>query len=159
MTPGLKMFGGIIVKGIYLTENAGVIDRVYSKETQEKIAALVDMSAGWANREKVLANKEAYADVDIVFSTWSCPKFNEELLDVFKNLKIVLYGAGSLKSVVSDAFWNRGVRVCSAQGSKCRTRCPLYRGTSIIQPETGLVLHGQFQTKQKRGIQDNDVKG
>ena len=40
-----------------------------------------------ANREKVLANKEAYADVDIVFSTWSCPKFNEEL-DVFKNLKL-----------------------------------------------------------------------
>jgi hypothetical protein len=29
----------------------------------------------------------------------------------------VLYGAGSVKPVVSDAFWDRGVRISSAYGT------------------------------------------
>lgn len=114
---GLKTFGGITVKGIYLIESQELLDRVYSKETQLEIASLIDMSAGRANKAAILENPALYGDIDIVLSTWTCPKFDSAMLDIFSNLKIIFYGAGSIKAVVSDSFWNKGLRICSAWGA------------------------------------------
>ena len=145
------------MKGIYLIERESLFNTVYSQETQEKIASLIDMSAGRATREMILENKAAYEDIDIVLSTWSCPKFDEEMLDIFKNLKIVLYGAGSLKSVVSDAFWDRGVRVCSAWGANGVPVAHFTVAQILYSLKLGWFFMDNFKNKKQRGIPNDGV--
>jgi phosphoglycerate dehydrogenase-like enzyme len=58
--------------------------------------------------------KEALAEVEILFSGWGAPRMDEETLAYFPKLKVILYGAGSLKSTVTDHFWTRDIPICSA---------------------------------------------
>lgn len=42
------------------------------------------------------------------------PSFDETLLDAAPNLKVVFYGAGTLKHVLTVAFWQRDIQVTTA---------------------------------------------
>jgi len=51
---------------------------------------------------------------DIVITTWNSPLFTEELLTGADSLGLIAHGAGSVRPIVSDAVWARGIRVTSA---------------------------------------------
>lgn len=102
------------MKGIYLIESEELFDRVYSKETRKEIESLIDTSKGRVTKQMIIDKPNDYKDVDIVISTWSCAKMDKELLDILENLKLVLYGAGSIKHLVTDELWNRKIKICSA---------------------------------------------
>lgn len=52
--------------------------------------------------------------VEVLFTGWGGPTLTQEVLSSMPNLKMVLYGAGSLKKTVTDAFWQTGIPICSA---------------------------------------------
>ena len=65
--------------------------------------------------------KETYASlgkklegVEVIVAGWGMPKMDAAFLARFPNLKIVFYGAGSVRGFVTDESWARGVRVTSA---------------------------------------------
>lgn len=75
--------------------------------------------------------KEVIKDADIVITTWGSPKLETELLDCAPNLKLVVHAAGSVKPIVSDELWKRGVRVCASTK-------PL--GIGVAETSLGLVI-------------------
>lgn len=54
------------------------------------------------------------ADVDVLVTAWGGPRLSAELLEAAPKLQLVLYGAGSIKSIVTPESWARGVRITSA---------------------------------------------
>ncbi len=60
---------------------------------------------------------------DIAISSWGTPKLTDALLQNAPNLKLLAHAAGSVKGVVSDALYHRGIRVISSA-------CALSRGVS-----------------------------
>ncbi|MEV6283036.1 hydroxyacid dehydrogenase [Kribbella sp. NPDC051770] len=54
------------------------------------------------------------ADVDVLVTSWGGPQLTPELLAAAPRLKLVLYGAGSVRSIVTPDSWARGVRVTTA---------------------------------------------
>ena len=59
--------------------------------------------------------KEALKGVDVVFTCWGTPKFDENVLTYADNLKMVCHAAGSAMPVISDdaALENHGIPVFS----------------------------------------------
>lgn len=57
---------------------------------------------------------ELLADVDVLVTAWGGPQLTQELLDSAPRLALVLYGAGSVRPIVTPASWARGVRVTTA---------------------------------------------
>ncbi len=53
------------------------------------------------------------ADADVILGHWGCPPIDRTVLDRAPNLGLIAYAAGTLKSVVTDAVWERGIRVTS----------------------------------------------
>ena len=51
---------------------------------------------------------------DIAISSWGTPRLTEEMLRNAPNLKLVAHAAGSVKGVVSDELYDRGIRVISS---------------------------------------------
>ena len=47
-------------------------------------------------------------------SSWGGPVMDEEFLVAAPNVELYLYGAGSIKGLMSDAAWERGVRVTTS---------------------------------------------
>ncbi|MDX6282705.1 MAG: hypothetical protein QOH03_3776 [Kribbellaceae bacterium] len=54
------------------------------------------------------------ADVDVLVTAWGGPRLTPELLESAPRLALVLYGAGSVRSIVTAESWARGVRVTTA---------------------------------------------
>lgn len=52
-------------------------------------------------------------DADVVITSWGSPRMTPEVLDVASKLKLIAHSAGSVKSVTTEAVWERGIRVTS----------------------------------------------
>ncbi|MFD8308835.1 hydroxyacid dehydrogenase [Streptomyces sp. NPDC059690] len=60
------------------------------------------------------AAAEALARAEILITGWGCPRLDATALTSAPRLRAVLHAAGSVRSLVGDALWERGVTVSSA---------------------------------------------
>ncbi|MFE9736883.1 hydroxyacid dehydrogenase [Streptomyces sp. NPDC006477] len=56
----------------------------------------------------------ALADAEILLTCWGAPPLSAEVLDRAPRLRAVVHAAGSVKHHITDACWERGLRVTSA---------------------------------------------
>ncbi|MHC4562363.1 MAG: hydroxyacid dehydrogenase [Planctomycetota bacterium] len=89
-------------------------DSLYALGAAEAVAEAVDLVAERQDRETVIADCPQLADVEMLFTGWGAPAIDASFLAAAPNLKIVFYGAGSIRSTATNAMWDRGVRICSA---------------------------------------------
>ena len=104
------------LKGIYVL-NASAFERIYGKQERSDIERLVDIIAPAMEKTSVNENLSALREVEAIFSGWGAPRMDADFLERAPNLKVVFYGAGSIKGVVSEAFWDRGIVITSAYGA------------------------------------------
>lgn len=105
-----------MIKGLYILD-ANSYEMIYGPPEREDIAKHVDIYAPAQNSQVAKENPRVLKDVEVIFSGWGGPHIDEEFLALAPNLKAVLYGAGSVKGIVSDALWKRGVLISSAYGA------------------------------------------
>lgn len=59
------------------------------------------------------AAPDLLAQADVILGHWGCPRITAEVLESAPRLRQVAYAAGTVKAVVSDAVFDRGIRVTS----------------------------------------------
>jgi phosphoglycerate dehydrogenase-like enzyme len=105
------------MKAIFLLNNKGNVDYVYSKESQERIKSLIDIDLNDIYcQEELEREPEKFKDVEYIFSTWSMPGGSEPKDDFGRfmpNLKAVFYAAGSVR-YFAESYFKRNVRIFSA---------------------------------------------
>ena len=90
------------------------VESVYSPEERDRMTSLASFAGPPVSKDDLDADASALADVEIVLGTWGMPRLESDLLDAAPKLKLVLYGAGSIRGFMTDAAWDRGIDVCSA---------------------------------------------
>lgn len=101
------------MKALYILDPSAY-ELIYAWPERKEIARLVDVYAPLHSAEMVLKRPQILNQAEIVFSGWGCPVFDRRLLDAAPKLKVIFYGAGSIKSLVTDEFWQRGIQITSA---------------------------------------------
>lgn len=105
------------MKAIFLLNNKGNVDYVYSKESQERIKNLIDIDLNDIYcQEELESSPEKFKDVEYIFSTWSMPGGTEPKDDFGRfmpNLKAIFYAAGSVR-YFAESYFKRNVRIFSA---------------------------------------------
>jgi phosphoglycerate dehydrogenase-like enzyme len=101
------------MKAIFLL-NPDAHTKIYGESEREAIDALVDIVAPPQTAESVREHPEVLAEVEAIFSGWGMAPLDDELLAAAPHLKIVFYGAGSIRYFATDAAWDRGIVICSA---------------------------------------------
>lgn len=56
----------------------------------------------------------AMADAEILITGWGCPHVGADVLAAAPRLRAVLHAAGSVRGMLGDAVWERGIAVSSA---------------------------------------------
>lgn len=86
---------------------------LFSERGIKKLEALGEVvyNDGVASVESA---KKFIKDADVAITSWGSVPFTAEILDECPNLKLVLHAAGSVKPIVTDELWNRGIRVCAS---------------------------------------------
>ena len=102
------------MKAIFLTNNKGNIDYVYGEKNINKLKAMTELDTSVYCEEDIVASPEKFKDVEYIFSTWGMPGGGElKLTKFFPNLKVLFYGAGSIRYFANEYF-EKGVRITSA---------------------------------------------
>lgn len=101
------------MKGLYVMYKE-YFDRVYTSRQRERVEAQLEIKAPVKAPEEIAAQPEVLEDVQVVFGGWGMPVLNKSLLQRAPVLEAIFYGAGSVKSFVTEAFWEQGIRLSSA---------------------------------------------
>ncbi|MGW0709461.1 hydroxyacid dehydrogenase [Streptomyces sp. NPDC002643] len=60
------------------------------------------------------AARRALTAAEVLITGWGCPHLGAEVLDAAPRLRTVLHTGGSVRSMIGDAFWERGLTISSA---------------------------------------------
>ena len=95
---------------ICLIQNSASVDRIFSERSLAKLRSMgeVVINDGDASVESV---KKAIKGADVAITSWGNTTLTKEILDECPDLKLVVHAAGTVKPIVSDELWDRGIRV------------------------------------------------
>lgn len=102
-----------MTKGLIIMDKA-FVDLVYPPEVRTEIDKLADIYVPPLTKDDVDADPSILKDAEVIFSGWGGPKLNEAFLEAAPNLKAFFYGAGTVKPLVTDAVWERGLTITAA---------------------------------------------
>ncbi len=88
--------------------------RIYGPDEQRDIASLVNVIGPSVTADEFRKLIDRFSEVEVIFSGWGGPILDADLLNALPKLKAVFYGAGTIKSLVTDAFWERQIPITSS---------------------------------------------
>lgn len=91
-----------------------MMDLIYDEATRARIEGELTMITPPQSPETYGNLGAALEEVEVIVSTWGMPVMTPEFLHKFPKLKVLFYGAGSVRNLVTEASWARGVKVVSA---------------------------------------------
>lgn len=100
-------------KKIALIMSAGMCPQVFSNKTLDRLREMGDvvLNYGSCSLEDTAATIRG---ADIAITSWGNTPVDKVLLDLAPDLKLLAHAAGSVKPVVSDELFARGVKVVSS---------------------------------------------
>ncbi|WP_217555361.1 hydroxyacid dehydrogenase [Streptomyces sp. GbtcB6] len=87
-----------------------VADQVLPAELRDRLSGLVRLAPGPVGA----VFPAAFAEAEVLISSWGCPRLTADVLARAPRLRAVMHAAGSVKGLVTDAVWERGIVVSSA---------------------------------------------
>jgi phosphoglycerate dehydrogenase-like enzyme len=102
------------LKGLFVLR-PDAYNAIYGPAERAAIARQVDMVAPPQTKESVSRNPALLREVEVLFSGWGAPLVDATFLSHALCLRAIFYGSGSIKGFVTDAVWERGILVTSAQ--------------------------------------------
>lgn len=101
------------MKAIYCLDSAAY-ELIYGEDEQKAISELVEVVGPVRSAQEIAHRPRLLEEIDLIFSGWGGPVFTKDVLEGAPKLKAVLYGAGSVKYMVTDEFWQRDILITSA---------------------------------------------
>lgn len=100
-------------KGIFILDAAS-LDVIYGPRERAELERLAEITGPAQTPQSIRNNLSLLADAEVIFTGWGAPVMDAAFLEAAPKLKAVFYGAGSIRGVVTPAFWERRITITSA---------------------------------------------
>lgn len=88
---------------------------LFAGEARGRLLDLVDIDPDLVLADlRSPAARTALADAEVLITGWGCPLIDESALQAAPRLRAIVHTAGSVKNLVTEACWRRGIQVASA---------------------------------------------
>ncbi|HUB27066.1 MAG TPA: hydroxyacid dehydrogenase [Tepidisphaeraceae bacterium] len=136
-----------------------VLDRdayelVYGPEERQRIAQLVNVLGPAQTSQSILENPKLLGAAEVLISGWGGPMLDGAFLDKAPRLKLVLFGAGSVSPLMTDAAWKRGIVVTSAYAANAIPVAEYTLSMILFSLKHGWPL--SRQTRERRSFPARD---
>ncbi|CAN5431553.1 hydroxyacid dehydrogenase [soil metagenome] len=125
----------------------GAFDLIYGPAERADIAKVVDVAGGPISGKDIAAHLEKLKDIEIIFSGWGGPVLDEKLLAGMPKLKAVFYGAGTIKGIVTDSFWQRNIPITSSYAANAVPVAEFTLAQILFSLKAGwnCIMHARLQ--------------
>lgn len=103
----------LMIRAIFLL-SAAEFPKLYAEETRARLRRSAVVASEVIPSEKWKQHRESLATADVIFSGWGAPVMDAEFLAATPRLQAVFYAAGSVRYFVTEAFWDRDIRLTTA---------------------------------------------
>ncbi|GAA3939398.1 hydroxyacid dehydrogenase [Microbacterium soli] len=79
------------------------------------------------------------AEAEVLVTSWGAPRFDAALLRRMPRLRAVFHAAGSVRTLVSEEFWQRGVRITTAADANAVPVAEFTLATILLTGKRALV--------------------
>lgn len=90
------------------------IPRLFADKSLKRLAELGELVIHDNDDLSDESVKKTIAGANVAITSWGNTTLNEDILSVCPNLKLVVHAAGTVKPIVSDAMWSKGIRVAAS---------------------------------------------
>jgi phosphoglycerate dehydrogenase-like enzyme len=88
---------------------------------QDRLTELVDVDPGFIATDFNPAwTRSRLATTEVLLTSWGCPPLTEDIVAAAPGLRAVVHAGGSVKPHVTEACWQRGIRVSSAAAANAK---------------------------------------
>ena len=106
------------MKTIFFAMPNEKFDQIFPGPVHDEIRsryAVVDLPVPEISDESYIST--GIGEADIVITSWGSPSFGESLLKRAPRLELIVHAAGSVRPIVTEAIWERGIRITSSAGA------------------------------------------
>ncbi len=121
-----------MLKGLILLSSDN-LDLIYGTDERVAIAQRVQLVGPPVDAPTILANPALLREVEVIFAGWGAPAMTETLLENAPRLQAVFYAGGSIRYLVNEQFWARGLRITSSYAMN---------GLAVADYTVGAILFG-----------------
>ncbi|SDD48488.1 Phosphoglycerate dehydrogenase [Glycomyces harbinensis] len=94
------------------------LPQLFPEPLMKRLLAVLDLDPELVAEDFAdAAAQPVLAEAEVLVSSWGAPRLTDEVITKAPRLRAVLHAAGSVKSVVGDAAWDRPVAVSSSSGA------------------------------------------
>lgn len=87
--------------------------------------------------------------VEVLVTSWGCPRIDGETIEELPRLKLIAHLAGSVKGFLDDAVWRRGIIVCNAVAANA-VPVAEYTLAAILFANKKVFRLNQYYTQHRR---------
>lgn len=100
-------------KALYIMSD-DIFNLVYGENERTEIESMVDVFAPRLDTASLADNLESLNQMKVMITSWGAPVMDASFLATVPNLKAVFYGAGSIRHITPEPFWDRDILITSA---------------------------------------------
>jgi len=136
------------MKALYILPSSS-FDLIYGPDERRDIARAVTLLHSEAlDPQAAQQHLDLLAEVEIIFSGWGAPVLDAAFLDRTPRLKAFFYGAGSLRGLVTDAFWAKNIPITSSWAANAIPVAEFTLAEILISLKRGWSYIQQIKTNQ-----------
>ena len=98
-----------------LVMHPGLEDQLLDPVVRRRLGCVVDLVSDTAVGDQAgLVELDRLEGVEVLVTGWGCPPLDAEVLDRLPALRFMAHAAGTVRGIVTDVLWERGITVTSA---------------------------------------------
>ena len=90
----------------------------------------------------------ALATAEILITSWGCPPIDQRVLDAAPRLRAVLHAAGTVRELITQACWDRGLVVCNAVQANAVSVAEYTLAAILFTGKNAFALRDAFRDKE-----------
>lgn len=101
------------MKKLAILVNRSMAEQLFDPRTLDELRSICAFNETFPETVTEAFMREQLADADACITCWGTPRLTDEMLDEASRLRFVMHAAGSLRPILPEGFWARGIRAAS----------------------------------------------
>lgn len=117
--------------------------RLFDADRRRRLDRLVDIDQRVAVDD--WSAQPGLREIEVVISGWSAPRITGEALDAMPRLRLVAHAAGSVRSLIDAAAWDRGITVTTAASANALPVAEFTLAAAILALKRALPIAADYR--------------
>jgi len=105
-----------MLKAVFLLSEEAFAS-AYGPAVMARLRPQIDLRAVIVPGEQWRNQRAAVGQAEVIFAGWGAPRMDEDFFRAAPQVRAIFYAGGSVRYFVTDAMWQRNVRLTTAQAS------------------------------------------